>query len=638
MNFFKNQEEAKSKTSKLLFTYFVTVILTALLTSTVICLIIYWKSEQIDMADLTIVVLIISGLVSLFIFLTSLYKIIALKNGGEYVARLAGATPVNVKTSDPLLRKYINVVEEMSIASGTPVPKIYIMEDEMAINAFAAGFEMDDAVIAVSMGALKKLNRDELQGVIAHEFSHIFNGDMKLNIKLIGYLFGLSMISQMGYHVLRSGEKGSSNSRSSSGSTFFLALGLMATGAIGMFFASLIKASISRQREFLADASAVQFTRNPLGISGVLKKILATDEGSILNTPKISEVSHLFFCESLKSFSSFFATHPPLSDRLLAVDPHFNMVKFIQNEKQKILAELITNTPLLNHSPPPNVSSSFAGTSPEPIFKDLKNTIKSIGVVGTKELNVGKKLIAGLPEVVKKNCYDKNGAQALCLALFADQDGVNFDFQKAMLEKSVDAETLKKIINVRDQVRDKKKEIRIPIVDLCSNAIRSLDENEKKSFLNLCRKMVFADEKITLSEFILLSVIEEFVLANHKFFEKKLSASELKNDCHLILSFLAYCGNKDKSKAQEAFDKGYAELYSENSLILEIEKNSLIKIKQAFHRLRSSEIGFKKKILSGCYQAAIVDNVITSLEYELLRLISKILMLPMPIDDGLDKY
>ncbi len=158
MNFFKNQEEAKSKTSKLLFTYFVTVILTALLTSTVICLIIYWKSEQIDMADLTIVVLIISGLVSLFIFLTSLYKIIALKNGGEYVARLAGATPVNVKTSDPLLRKYINVVEEMSIASGTPVPKIYIMEDEMAINAFAAGFEMDDAVIAVSMGALKKLN------------------------------------------------------------------------------------------------------------------------------------------------------------------------------------------------------------------------------------------------------------------------------------------------------------------------------------------------------------------------------------------------------------------------------------------------------------------------------------------------
>jgi uncharacterized tellurite resistance protein B-like protein len=312
------------------------------------------------------------------------------------------------------------------------------------------------------------------------------------------------------------------------------------------------------------------------------------------------------------------------------------MIRFIHTEKEEILKELIKDTPLLNHSPPPEVSSSFAGTSPKPIFKDLNSTINSIGILGTKELNAGQRLIAGLPEIVKEHCYDKDGAQVLCLALLADQDGANFNLQKAMLEKNVDAETLIKIINTRDQLCDQKKEIRIPVVDLCSNALRSLDENEKKLFLNRCQLMVSADGKITASEFILLSVIEEFVLAKHKFFEKKLSASELKNECQLILSFLAYGGNKDKSNAQEAFNKGYAELYRENSKILELGKDSLINIKQAFHRLRSSEIGFKKNILSGCYQVAKADDVIKPVEYEILRLISKILMLPMPIEVPLD--
>ena len=214
----------------------------------------------------------------------------------------------------------------MAIASGTPTPPVYMMQEEPGINAFAAGFTPSDAVVGVTRGCVGQLSRDELQGVIGHEFSHILNGDMRLNIRLMGVLFGILVVGLIGSILLRSSLYGSAlQSRSSRGNStqVLLIIGgvLMLVGFIGTLVGNLIKASVSRQREFLADASAVQFTRNPSGIAGALKKIGGFEAGSEMMNPHAPESSHMFFGRAVSSgFNSLFATHPPLEERIARLD------------------------------------------------------------------------------------------------------------------------------------------------------------------------------------------------------------------------------------------------------------------------------------------------------------------------------
>ncbi|OBP13664.1 peptidase [Rheinheimera sp. SA_1] len=252
-----------------------------------------------------------------------------LRQGGQVVAKALGGTRLDHQIADPKQRMLLNVVEEMAIAAGVPVPPVYLMP-EAGINAFAAGYAPADAVIGITEGCLQQLNRDQLQGVIAHEFSHILNGDMRMNIRLIALLQGILFIGHAGYYLLRSGGRtaaaisiGSSRSKNSNGGGIFaLALGLMVLGYLGSFFGNLIKAAVSRQREFLADASAVQFTRNPQGIAGALKAIGAVgSRGSRVKHPNADEMSHLFFGEAISRWTSLFATHPPLAERIKRIDP-----------------------------------------------------------------------------------------------------------------------------------------------------------------------------------------------------------------------------------------------------------------------------------------------------------------------------
>jgi len=264
-------------------------------------------------------------LTALFIFGSSLYKISRLSAGGGKVAVDMGGTPVATDVQDPLRRRLRNVVEEMAIASGVPVPEIYVMEEEHGINAFAAGFSPSDAAIAVTRGTLELLDRDELQGVIAHEFSHILNGDMKLNVRLMGVLFGIMVLGLIGRMVVRGGYHSSiisSRRDRNAPVVLIVGIGLVILGGVGVFFARMIKAGVSRQREFLADASAVQFTRQSQGIASALKKIGGYSEGSKISATDPEEVSHMLF-GSGSSLLGMFATHPPLVDRIQALDPAF---------------------------------------------------------------------------------------------------------------------------------------------------------------------------------------------------------------------------------------------------------------------------------------------------------------------------
>lgn len=271
-----------------------------------------------------------TGAITLILSIISVFKSLSLGHSGAHIAKTLGGTLANTLKDDFLVKRYINIVEEMSLASGVPIPTIYVQNSEPSINAFAAGKDLNHAAICVTRGALLKLNRDELQAVVGHEFSHILNGDMNLNIKLIGYIFGLSFIYESGIHLLRGSQHRSRHQRSqshSTGNVAFLGVGLIALGALGMFFASLIKSILSRQREYLADAAAVQFTRNPEAVSSVLKKLWV--HGSQIENPKASEASHMFFAEAL-THSLHFPTHPPLIKRIQSIDPHYSVKKFNQ--------------------------------------------------------------------------------------------------------------------------------------------------------------------------------------------------------------------------------------------------------------------------------------------------------------------
>ena len=315
MNFFERQAAARRSSMRLV-VLFALAVLGIVLAVDFAAYLAYGGGEPAEVGAL----LVFSSVVTLAIIgLGSLYRIATLRGGGEAVALQMGGVLVAGNSTDTQLRRLRNVVEEIAIASGVPVPKIYVLEHEAAINAFAAGYAPSDAVVAVTRGALDRLNRDELQGVIAHEFSHILNGDMRLNIRLIGVLFGILMLGLIGRHVLELGR----GRGKGAGAVMAAALIAMVVGYIGLFFGRMIKAGVSRTRESLADAAAVQFTRQTAGLAGALKKIAGLGEGSKLNVRgDAEEVSHMLFGDGV-GFSGLFATHPPLLARIQALEPQF---------------------------------------------------------------------------------------------------------------------------------------------------------------------------------------------------------------------------------------------------------------------------------------------------------------------------
>lgn len=324
MDFFAAQARA-TRTSRWLVLWFALCVLAVV---AVLCGLAGWAHSQVDVdgtfwvPDLFLPIAIFS---SALIGGGSLVKLSRLSAGGSVVARDLGGRPLDPATREPLERRLLNVVEEMSIASGVPRPEVWVMDDEGGINAFAAGTDPSNAVIGVTRGCIERLDRAELQGVVAHEFSHILNGDMKLNMRLTGWVFGLVMISMLGRMVLQSLRYVSDrNSRTGLGFVLvFLVAGLALwlVGSLGSLFAKLLQAAVSRQREFLADAAAVQFTRQTEGIAGALKKIGGFAKGGTMRSPQAAEAGHFFFVSGL---STAFATHPPLERRIRAIEPSWD--------------------------------------------------------------------------------------------------------------------------------------------------------------------------------------------------------------------------------------------------------------------------------------------------------------------------
>ena len=330
MDFFQHQEVARRSTRRLIFLFALAVLCVVVAVNIVGAAIYFsfvvpagraWVPASLPNGFFLTNTIVVLGLIGG----GTVVEMSALSSGGDAVAKMVGARPVDPSTHDLLDRRLLNVVEEMAIAAGIPVPRVFVMDDENTINAFAAGHSINDAVIAVTRGTLTRLNRDELQGVVAHEFSHVLNGDMRLNMRLIGVLFGLMVVAMAGRFLLEiAGRTRGGSGRGSGGvlaALFLAGITLWVLGYIGVFFGRLIKAAVSRQREFLADAAAVQFTRNPEGLSGALNKI--AEHGSALATAHAPEAAHFFFANGLGGFTAgLLSTHPPIEERIRRLAPH----------------------------------------------------------------------------------------------------------------------------------------------------------------------------------------------------------------------------------------------------------------------------------------------------------------------------
>jgi Zn-dependent protease with chaperone function len=573
----------------------------------------------------------------------SLYKTAALSAGGSAVAEMLGGRPLPDSPDDPDALKLRNVVEEMSIASGVPVPGIYVMENERAINAFAAGFSTDDAVIGVTRGCIEKLNRDELQGVVAHEFSHILNGDMRLNIRLIGILHGILIIGIIGQGLLRStaySRRGYSSRRGKGDggaivAMLVLGIALLIIGYVGVFFGRLIQAAVSRQREYLADAAAVQFTRNPQGLAGALKKIGGYSLGSRLESAEALEASHMFFGNGMGSnFSTWLATHPPLVERIKAIDPTFDG-RFPKVHDTPI-------SPRIDDPRRPVAGlSGFSQASPPPlptrIAYDPSRISEDVGHPTPNTLAYAAQLRESLPSQLTDAVHDPFGAAALVYCLLLDNRPIHRNRQMTYLQRQPDPAIWREVQNLLLQVDALGPQARLPLLDLALPALRRMSDPQVQQFLHHVRTLIEADQQVSLFEFALFKIVQKHVEASRR--ASKTGAASRANlaryhslrplipDVVALMSALARCDEKDPQDAAIAFAAGAQRLEQPQ---LTLTATDLPAVDRALDRLAHASPGIKRRIIDALAHTAAADQQITLSEAELLRAIATTLECPLP--------
>lgn len=561
------------------------------------------------------------------IFLGSIYKHIQLSSGGRAVAESLGGRLINPLNAVGDEKKIINVVEEMAIASGTPVPPVYILDDE-AINAFAAGHTPQDAVIGVTRGCIRLLKRDELQGVIAHEFSHIFHGDMKLNLRIVALLNGILLLGLIGEFLLRSSGHTSgfrSSKNKSPAAMMGLGLGLVIVGYAGTFFGKLIKAAVSRQREFLADASAVKFTRNPDGIGGALKKIGGYVGGSQMNAANASEYSHLFFGEGTHSFFNALATHPPLQERIKRIDPRwdgsFSSIDVYEEQENTYIKE----GRLSDHDPieftSPKTAAEFATT--------VDQALQIIGAPNQSHLAYAQQTLNDINDALYEAAHSPWDAQALMLGLLLDKKPEQQINQWQLLNTLFSEQQLQSLKPLALQASLLSPHLRLPIVELSLPALKNLSPQQYQHFKTAMNCLIRADEQISIVEWSFFRIIK------HNLEPKKSSSpmvdiDQVPNEVRLLLSVLAHAGIDSAQAAQVAFNSSKLIVGFSDATLMSKSDYTIVDLDAAITRLNCIKPLQKPKLLKAMSQCVMADQHISIVETELFRAIADALDCPVP--------
>ena len=575
--------------------------------------------------------LFMAMLIVCFILAASLIKMNSLQKGGGAVAEMLGGRAIIAATTDPSEKRLINVVEEMAIASGIPVPQVYVLDAENNINAFAAGLEITDSAVAVTKGTLNKLNREELQGVIGHEFSHILNGDARLNMQLIGILFGIMFMGIIGRQILSKGRFSARMGLPVIAAGFCL----MIIGSIGTFMGRLMQCAISRQKEFLADASAVQFTRNPMGLAGALKKIGGSTFGSQINSPGARQASHLFFSESHPhKLFAFLATHPPLAERIRLLDPSFDG-NFPKMEEDVSKAKAQYSTPFWGTSHAGKTLHVPAGS---PLLAILPaEVVHHVGNPSKENIEQSRTFLDSIPEEIAETVKSPKGAASVIYALLMDHDAVLRSSQLPALDRAmvVRGQT-DNILKIAGQLSGLQQNLRLPLIELAMPALKGLTSMEKRNFLLVLHSCINTDGCLSLFELSVLWILEKYLNPSEDLFRsvKIFSFSRVGLDIVVLLQALACTGHAaDRAEAQEAFHAGIAripELAAHKPVFTFEEIASYAKVNNALTRLIEASFKIRESVIDACAHCAFSDHEVTVEERELLRIIALALQCPLP--------
>jgi len=554
----------------------------------------------------------LAGLVAFLIICASIYKAFVLKlSKGAGIARMLGGRLLTGNREDPGEQRLQNVVEEMAIASGVPMPAIYILEGEKSINAFAAGFTHEDAVIGVTRGSIDSLTRDELQGVVAHEFSHILHGDMSLNVRLMGVLYGLLVISEIGRAAIRSAGR-SRNSKNQGGGLFF-GLVLMAIGMIGYLFGAIIRAAVSRQREYLADAAATQFTRNPGGLAGALAKAGKLSVGD-LEAPRAGEVGHMLFVKGAKNFfGSLTATHPPLANRIAAL-------RGIRPEQVR-----------------PAAGSATAVASPASSASGLVSNL--VGTVSSEGIQRASGWLGTIPTELKFAAHSVEGAAALVTAISIDRDPAKAEGQLQGLRSSF-GDVVDRISGLLPYVRTLRPADMLPLIDLSMTGLRQLPPLKQEALLAALQQVVAADGRMQFAEFAVISSLRHRLRQTQTHSRAgtptasasagAAPAANRSNAATIMISAVAAAGAADDTRARACFAAAASKLpkgvlTSDTPIQWTFET-----LENALDALAAAAPASKRALLDACAHAAAADGVVGADEVHIVHAISAALHCPMP--------
>lgn len=623
MNFFRHQEEARRNTGRLILLFSLALIAVILTVNLLFIAGIGFTLGAHRISDIYDAEhwAVVSFTTLAVILISSFFRQLSLSKGSD-VANSLGATLLDPGSRDPDERRLLNIVEEMAIASGMPVPDVYVMEDS-GINAFAAGYQPSDAVVGITRGAISALTRDQLQGVIAHEFSHIFNGDMRMNMRLTGIIYGIVFIGEIGRMIVRGSHNRGFTTRRTDPRAAIFGFALMAIGYGGEFFGRMIKSAVSRQREFLADASAVQFTRNPDGISGALK-VIGYGAGSRVGSPSALEVSHFFFGPVMRFRRTMFATHPPLDERIQKIQPGWDG-HYLKPRMQHIELRDFT------YNDSDAISGFSDGHDQTPANVDNTEAPAESGYATVPYESRGEEFLRSELAII-----NAMSAEALVFALLmSGSSEETAREQQNMIQQKHGSATFREALRYLNEVRRTDKEVRLELVERAMPALRRMSLKQYRTMNQTLVGMIQLDNRIDLFEWCLYRLILQY-LGRHfgtlpAFRQKRKSAHALADDIAAVMAYVAHAGTKDYQSAVLAFEAGIS---SEQLLMRDCNPEhaphkSLKPLNKALSALIASAPEVRERVMRAISVCVHHDGKITMEERDMIRTLAAILETPL---------
>ena len=638
MNFFEQQDKARAKTTRLVIMFLIGIIALGIIAFMAIFLgyiFILEDGYNIEEEAFTVASLFTIVLVTILLLATWIKIVQLRRGGGPQVAKELGGILLEESNLDKIegvsqhqIKVLMNINKEMALASGVPVPNLYLIEDE-GVNAFAAGYTPLNSVIGVTSGAINSLNREELQGVIAHEYSHILNGDVKINLRFAGILFGLTVIFYIGEFLLRLLGRGRRRSSKKGGGgiagiVIIIAIAFFVIGLIGRLFANIIGSLVSKQREFLADASAVQFTRNPNGIANALNKI-RSGFGSEVSSASSSKFSHMFFGIPSKSsgFNAVFGTHPPLKDRIKRIDPNFDFSKVYREKK-------------LNDTPRKKVKRDNKG-----FIENVAGAVIATQVGNVQEVNIRKagEILEKIPDNILATASKKTEViptlYSLIIAGSKETKLISAIQERIISEKHGKEFSINALKNRTDVMRQLDISLRLPLLNLIIPYIKQLSENEREKVMYCARGLSLADGTITTFEIAILQILKSAL--NDK--DENFGSNNIENECRsfcAVISFIASKGKMSKIETEKAVEKGLS--VCKDSPIFSNVSDKLIPhnevkpedVLKSLNTLSNSSFKKKEVFLNAFSETINFDKKVTTQEKELQVAIFESLGCPHP--------